>query len=98
MSKHDGSNRYPCTMCGLKRGAWTSDYCTGTPPRKQEEGIMTNREYIQWRGEEAAAFAYERERAAGFTPAQASALAKAAADKARHLARHLARLVDGGAG
>ena len=48
---------------------------------------MTNREYIQWRGEEAAAIAYERERAAGFTPAQASALAKAAADKARHLAR-----------
>ena len=32
MSKHDGSNRYPCTMCGQKRGAWTSDYCTGTAP------------------------------------------------------------------
>ena len=34
---------------------------------------MTNWEYIQKRGEEAAAFAYERERAAGFTEEQARA-------------------------
>ena len=48
---------------------------------------MTNRELVQKRGEEAAAIAYECNRANGFTEEQARALAKDAELQARHYAR-----------
>ena len=48
---------------------------------------MTNREYVQKRGEEMAQIAYERNLASGFTPEQASALSKDAELQGRHLAR-----------
>ena len=48
---------------------------------------MTNREYIEMRGKDAAASAYERNLALGFTPENARALAADAELQARHYAR-----------
>ena len=49
--------------------------------------VETNREYVTRCGEEAAAIAYERNRADGFTEEQARVLAADAELQARHYAR-----------
>ena len=41
MTKHDGSNKKPCSTCNQRRGAWTSDWCTGSVKTSTEPMITT---------------------------------------------------------
>ena len=83
--------RWECPHCGEGRATQHDALRHMLRIHEDKTGLPldaeTNREYIQRRGEEAATFAYERERAAGFTEEQARALAADAELQGRHLAR-----------
>ena len=88
--------KWECPRCGERRFSEEEavrhlrivhDDRTTAPTLEEEQEGETNRAYVTRRGAEAAQFAYERERAAGFTEEQARALAADAELQARHLAR-----------